>query len=226
MKSAASTRHARVLEDVAAPACVDESAPARTWLAGAGGWVSGGRVRAGGWTWARGWGEVGETEGRKEAAVSRGARTPQPRASDRVERTSSWPLKQKPGLPKFPLPRWTHRKQRWSRQSRPGPSPSALSGCHSFTGPLCSLRADPSGSAAQRSAPAHPVKRSGPVVKHRPSAAAWMLRGGGGDGALSTASIAVACVAAESAPAAAAMRPPWSAGFHPGVVLLTILSGR
>ena len=43
MKSAASTRHASVLEDMAATACAEESAPAWTW-AGAGGrageWVS------------------------------------------------------------------------------------------------------------------------------------------------------------------------------------------
>ena len=43
MKSAASTRHASVPEDMAATACAEESAPAWTW-AGAGGrageWVS------------------------------------------------------------------------------------------------------------------------------------------------------------------------------------------
>lgn len=46
MKSAASTRHARVLEDMAATACAEESAPAWTWRGWAGGWA-GGRVRAG-----------------------------------------------------------------------------------------------------------------------------------------------------------------------------------
>ena len=129
--------------------------------------------------------EGGEEGGRRLAGCAEAAAT----LAAEVERTSSWPLKQKPVLPRFPLPRWTHRMHRWSTQSRPSPSSPALSGCHSFTGPLCSLRIEPCDSAAQRSAPAHAVKRSGPVVRHRPSAAAWMMRGGGGGGAARTANM-------------------------------------
>ena len=83
MKSAASTRHARVLEDMAATACAEESAPAWTWRGWAGGWA-GERVRAGGLGRADGGslglGRSGREEG-EEGSVSRGARRPQPRSS-------------------------------------------------------------------------------------------------------------------------------------------------
>ena len=115
MKSAASTRHARVLEDMAATACAEESAPAWTWRGWAGGWA-GERVRAGGLGRADGGSlglgrserEEGEEGGRRVAGCAEAAAT----VKHRVERTSSWPLKQKPVLPRFPLPRWTHRMHR------------------------------------------------------------------------------------------------------------------